>query len=107
MEVNPYLPSASVADAALPTQPQNALGTIGFYLSLIALIAGMSVGPFGDTLAVVGMCVAFLALPGFFISLVALCWRPRWLAAWGLGLGFFQSLYLPTLYLTLFVLGRS
>lgn len=107
MDVNPYAPSSFPAEAQLQENPRNILGTIGFYLSIAAFTGGMSVGSFGHTLAVIGMCVAFLALPGLLVSLVALCWPPRRLAAWGAGLGFFQSLYLPTFYFSLFILGRS
>ncbi len=107
MDVNPYAPSSQLAETAPPQKPRNILGTVGLSLSMTALAGGLSVGSFGNTVSLVGMCVAFLALPGMVISLLALCWSPRHLAAWGLGVGFFQSLYLPTFYLSMFVLERS
>jgi hypothetical protein len=107
MDANPYAASTLPAKSIRQQEPRNFLGMFGFYLSLTALTGGMSVGSFGQIVSVIGMCVAFLALPAFFLSLVALCWPPRRLAAWGVGLGLFQSLYLQTFYLSLFVLGRS
>jgi hypothetical protein len=61
------------------------------------------VGPFGHQISFVGMSLAFLAIPGLLVSLVALCWQPRRTAAWGVGLSLFQTLYLPTFYFYMFI----
>lgn len=53
------------------------------------------------------MWLAILSVPGFGISMIGLFMPPRGLCVWGVVLGFFGSMYVPTIYLSLFVLGRG
>ncbi len=85
-----------------PTAEYNHIARIGFFTSLTGVLALFAVGPFGSLIATVSMCVAFVSLPGLIISGVGLFRRPRRLAGWGVALGIFGSLYLPTFYLSLF-----
>ncbi len=48
------------------------------------------------------LCVAFVLLVGLILSVVGLFRQPCPLAGWGVALGIFGFLYLPTLYLGLF-----
>jgi len=84
----------------------NTLGRVGFVLSLVALLGLLAVGPFGSTVNTFGMCISFVCLPGLVTSVVALRHRPRRLAGWGIAVGIFVALYLPTFYLSMFVFGR-
>jgi len=49
----------------------------------------------------VAVWIAFLCLPGLLFSIAGLFRPPRRLAGWGVALGVFGSLYLPTFYLSL------
>lgn len=97
--VNPYEPPVG-SDSSSVDSP-NSLGRIGFLISLTG-IAGLLTTPFGPGIGTVGARVAFLALPGTLVSSIGLIWHPRRLAKWGVALGVFCSMYLPTLYLSLF-----
>ena len=102
MTENPYeSPHATDGSASLP---QNKLARVGFVLSLIGVVAVFLVGPFGPLVGIIGMCMAFLCLPGLAVSAVALRHQPRRLARWGVALGIFGSLYLPTFCHAMFVL---
>jgi len=85
---------------------RNVVGSVGFSLSLIGVLGLFLVGPFGPVIGAVGMCMAFLCLPGLVASIVGLFSTPRRLAGWGLALGIVGSLYLPTIYLSMSMLGR-
>ena len=61
------------------------------------------VGLLGPIVSVVGMCLAFLCLPGLVVSIMGVFHTPKRLAKWGIGLGILGSLYLPTFYLSMFV----
>lgn len=97
--LNPYQSMADGDQSSVGVR--NSLGRIGFYVSLTA-VAGLFATPFGPTIGAVGACVAFLALPGTLLSSIGLIWHPRRLAKWGVALGVFCSMYLPTLFLSLF-----
>lgn len=87
--------------SAMPTR--NLVGLIGFSLSLVAVIGLFFLGSFGAVASKFEMSVTFLCLPGMIVSIVGLFRKPRRLAAWGVNLGIFGFLYLPTLYLSMFV----
>ena len=97
---NPY---KSPATSESPPAATNALGRIGFTLSLIGFAGVLVVGPLSPLISTVGMCLAFLCLPGLLVSIVGVFRNPKRLAKWGIGLGLFGSFYLPTFYLSLFV----
>jgi hypothetical protein len=59
------------------------------------------------SVSVVGVWIAFFCLPGLLFSIAGLFRPPRRLAGWGLTISVFGSLYLPTLYLSLFALRRN
>ena len=75
---------------------------VGFVTSL----AGVA-GVFVASVSVVGVWFAFLSLPGLLISIAGLLRPPRRLASWGVALGVIGSLYVPTLYLSLFAFSRN
>jgi hypothetical protein len=87
-------------------------GALGFALSLIAVLAIFVAGDpairlFGFFGIVrlglrITAVVACLSIPGFLTSLIALCNEPRRLAIWGVLLGAFGALYVPTLLLAFF-----
>ena len=101
MTDNPYKSPPDFISS--PVLPQNNLGRTGFVLSLTGVFGLFLAGPFGALISTVAMYVAFLSLPGLVISAVGLGRQPRRLAAWGVALGIFGSLYLPTFFLSLFV----
>ena len=101
----PYESPNTSNDSAI--LPQNKLGQIGFALSLIGVLGVFLVGPFGSLIGTVGMCVAFISLPGLAVSAIGLRRQPRRLAGWGVALGIFGSLYLPTFCLSLLVFPYS
>lgn len=106
MTENPYeSPHASDGSASLP---RNRLARVGFVFSVIGVLAVFLVGPFGPLLGTIGMCMAFLCLPGLALSVMGLRHQPRRLACWGVALGVFGSLYLPTFChaMSVFVLPR-
>jgi hypothetical protein len=79
----------------------NRLGRAGFFLSLAGICGVAFVGPFGQTVALIGIVLTFLSLPGIVLSAIGLCGSPRRLAAWGLLIGIAGALYLPTICLAL------
>lgn len=99
MSENPY---KTPEDLDSRTASKNTLGSIGFTLSLIGFAGLLVVGPLGPLASTVGMYLAFLCLPGLIVSIVGVFRKPKRLAKWGIGIGLFGSLYLPTFYLSLF-----
>jgi hypothetical protein len=95
MPNNPYEP-ADIRNGAA-TMPRVQLAHVGFFLSLIGSVGVFLVGPFGLIVSLVGACAALLCFPGLLVSLLALRNTPRRMAVWGVGLGVFGSLFLPTL----------
>ena len=91
--MNPYQ-SPAINESSLQTS-QFTWARIGFVTSLVG-VAGVFIASF----SVIGVWLAFLCVPGVLFSIVGLFCRPRRLAAWGVALGLFGSLYLPTLCLT-------
>ena len=83
------------------TDERKLLDYIGLFLSLCGLIGTAAVGHFGPLVSSVGMYVAFACLPGLLFSFLGMFRAPRTIAALGLGLGAFGTLYLPTFYLAL------
>jgi hypothetical protein len=79
----------------------NRVGHIGFALSLLGVV-GVCLAGF-PVVGLQGMWLAFLSVPGLVISLIGLFIPPRRLAVWGTVLGIVGVLYVPTIYLSLFV----
>lgn len=105
METNPY--QSPKAAWALRPPLYSVVDRIGFMLSLLGVVGLCATGWTAPNVSTVAAHISFLCLPGFIVSLVGLLRPPRRLAAWGIGLGMFGTLYLPTIYLSLFVLGRD
>ena len=101
---NPYQPPIRPSISALPSNSRNVFGRIGFSLSLAGVIGLFVVGLFGPAVSLVGMCISFLCLPGLVLSIVGTFRTPRRLAGYGVALGVFGSLYLPTFYLSIPIL---
>lgn len=72
----------------------NRIAEIGFGLALVA-VAGLFLVGRNDA----ALYLAFLGLPATIFSLIGLVSMPRRWAWWGLGVGFFVCLHLPTLAL--------
>ena len=70
---------------------------------MVGVIGLILVGPFGPVMGTVGMCVAWICVPGLIVSIVGLFRTPRSIAKWGVAIGIFGSLFLPTIYLFMFV----
>ena len=98
---NPY--KSPNASSSAPCAHQNRIARIGFVLSVTGVLGVLVVGSFGSLMNTVGMYVAFLSLPGTAISAMGLWRQPKRLAALGVVLGIFGTLYLPTFYLSMFV----
>ena len=98
---NPY--EAPTANSAMQVATTNPVGRVGFIVSLAGFTGVAVVGPLGPTVSAVGMCLAFLCLPGLVVSIFGVFRTPKRLAKWGIGLGLLGSLYLPTFYLSMFV----
>ena len=92
--------------SSLASASRNLAGRIGFSLSLIGVIGLCLVGPFGPLIGTIGIYITFLCLPGLVTSVVGMFRTPQRLARWGVALGVFGSMYLPTFYLTLSAFGR-
>jgi len=92
-----------IKSTSSPLASWNVVGCVGFSLSLVGVIGLFLVGPFGPVSATVGMNMTFLCVPGLVASIVGLIRTPRRLAGWGIVLGIFGSLYLPTFYLSIFL----
>ena len=86
---------------------RNCLAQIGFAMAFVGGLGTLSVGFFDDVATKIGMCVAFLSLPGFLASLVAWRKRPGLLAVVGCLLGGFGTFFLPTFYLSLCKFGSG
>ena len=74
------------------------LGHVGLALSLLGFL-GVCLAATLSPLA----WLAFLCVPGFLISVIGLLKPPRRVAAWGAALGFFGSLHVPTIFLSMFL----
>ena len=98
---NPHKSPATQTETSTSAE-RNPIGRIGFLTSLTGVLAVIAVGLFGSLITTFAMCVAFVSLPGLVISGVGLFREPRRLAGWGVALGIFGSLYLPTFCLSLF-----
>jgi hypothetical protein len=89
------------------------LATIGFGLSMAGFASLASVGTFegvlrraglahlGEVITSIAVFLAFLALPGFLISLVTSIRGPSRLARWGVVFGCLTMFFLPTLSLSI------
>lgn len=100
---NPYEPPSNSNGLPNPAD-SNHIGRIGFTFSLIGLLslfALSAVEPFGTLVSTAAIWATFLSLPGLFISGLAMIRYPSRLAGWGVVVGLFGSVYLPTIYLTL------
>lgn len=73
----------------------------GFHTSVTGLLAMFAISPFGTTIGTIATFVAFLSLPGLIFSAIGLFGQRRRLAGWGLVLGLFGTLNLPTLIFSL------
>ena len=104
MSENPF--QSPIEDSTLSVDPKNVIGRVGFSLSLVGVIGLFLVGPLGPAITTVGMSVLWLCLPGLAVSVVGLFRAPRALALWGVVLGAYGLLYLPTFYLSITVLDR-
>jgi hypothetical protein len=97
---NPY--ESLTTQTELPiAAPSNPIARIGFFASLTGLVSLFAIGPFGSLISIIASCVAFVSLPGLIISCLGLFYRPRRLAGWGVAIGIFGSLHLPTIFLSL------
>lgn len=74
------------------------LTRIGFAMSLLATVGLFVVVPFGWTVALVGMAMMLLAMPGLAVSVVSFRRRRSRLAGWSIALGVFVLLYYATIY---------
>lgn len=99
MQLNPYMPPPSARTESVAGR--NQFGRIGFFVSLTGFV-GVCATSFGPPIATFAACLAFLSLPGMIISIVGLFFQRRQLAKRGVALGILDSLYLPTIYLSLF-----
>ncbi|MCA9082377.1 MAG: hypothetical protein KDA58_17590, partial [Planctomycetaceae bacterium] len=84
--------------------PRNTIAPYGFALSFTGMLAVFAFGALGKPATLVSTCfavIAVLSLPGLLLSLVALWWRPRRLAGWGVALGLFGSLNLAAIAFSL------
>jgi hypothetical protein len=89
------------------------LARIGFGLSMAGFASLSSVGafesvlrraglaPIGSVVTSIAVILAFLALPGFLISLILSFRGPSRLARWGVVFGCLTMLFLPTLSLSI------
>ena len=98
---NPYQSLTTQTELPIAT-PSNSIARIGFFASLTGVVSLFAIGPFGSLISTVSSCVAFVSLPGLIISCLGLFYRPRRLAGWGVAMGIFGCLYLPTIFLSLF-----
>ena len=101
MSENPYKTPES--ESATRDAPGNVMGHAGFSLSLVGLAGITVVESLGPVISAVGVCLAFLCLPGVVVSGFGLFRTPKRFAIWGIGLGLLGSLCLPTLFLAVFV----
>lgn len=81
------------------------VGRVGFALSLLGVVGVCLAGC--PVVGRQGMWLALLSVPGLVISLVGLFMPPRRFAVWGAVLGIAGGLYVPTICLSLFVLGKG
>ena len=100
VENNPYKTPTNLPPAR-PSPSQWRLAELGFLLSLTGVTALSTMGMLGESVGKIATYLTFSSLPGLIISVIALRWAPRRVAAWGVGLGILGTLYLPTLLLSL------
>jgi len=105
VSANPYQPPLALESPRRPAR--NICARIGFVTSLVGVAGVFLVGPFGPSVSGIGMRIAFLCVPGLLLSVAGLFRPPRRLAGWGVALGVFGTLFLPTFCLSLFVFRRS
>jgi len=99
LEENPYRAPTEVRATRSPLWSR--LGRIGFYLSLTGVI-GLTLGSVNlEWLGFVRAGLTMLCLPGLLISALGMLDPNRRLAKWGVVLGVFGSLYIPTILLGL------
>src|SRR5688572_30589249 len=96
---NPYEPPTGANNST--SASGNAIGRTGFALSLAGVVGLFLIGPFGSFAAMIGAPLTFLCFPGLVISTIGVFRQPRRLAGWGIAIGAFGSLYLPTICLPL------
>lgn len=77
------------------------VGHVSLALSLLGLIGVTLVAhSFGTALGYVGVCLAFLSLPGLICGVAGLFTASRRLSVWGIVLGIFVLLHVPTILLS-------
>ena len=74
---------------------------VGFVFSVVGAVALLAAGSSTPFIRGIAMCIAFSSLPGPLFSAIALFRGPRRLAAWGLALGLFGTMCLPTVVLAM------
>ncbi len=74
----------------------NRLGQVGLFFSIMGFVSFCSLDQVGGEFI---RYVTLLSVVGLLISLYGLRRRPRTYAAWGVTLGLFGTLYLPTVFL--------
>jgi len=101
---NPYQAPDLLKNAGpLPENDKpNACAWGGLGVNLVALLCLMLVGR-GGLLDVVGQFGAFLALPGLALCLLGLFHPARRLAIWGILVGIYVCLYLPTIAFAIYL----
>ena len=67
-------------------------------MSLIATVGLFMVGPFGWTVAVIGMTAMLLAMPGLVVCVLSFSRQRSRLGGWGIALSVFVLLYYATVY---------
>lgn len=98
---NPYESPRTQIELSTITD-RNPIARVGFLISFTGVLALFaSVGPFESSVSRIFACIAFVSFPGLIVSGIGLFRSPRRLAGWGVALGIFGSLYLPTFYLAL------
>ena len=79
-----------------PTVPRNRCGQAGLVLSVLGVADILLLGPMRFEFIRYLTLLSFL---GLLVSAIALRWRPRKHAAWGVALGGVGTLYLPAIFL--------
>jgi hypothetical protein len=102
---NPYQSPESTNGAQIVSSSEgNYFGFAGLVLSIIASVGLFAVG-FPPHVKI-GAYLSFLSIPGIALSVVGSFRAPRRFAIWGIAIGVFVALYLPSLSVGLFVFKR-